>query len=127
MEKNKGKIFLNTLLWGLALWAFGYIVGMIMFAIVPKEFIGWATMPFGLIALFWVLFKKIKRDSFVCYIGLGIIWTVLAVILDYIFIVKMLSSNDYYKLDVYLYYILTLIIPIVFGWLKMKKTKIIEK
>ena len=34
--------------------------------------------------------KKITREKFTCYIGLVIIWTVTAIVLDYIFIVKLL-------------------------------------
>ena len=121
METNKGKIFLNTVLWGFALWLFGYILGFLFFAIAPKEMIGWFIMPFGIAATLWVLLKKIDREQYMCYIGLGIIWTIMAVVLDYFFIVKMLHSNDYYKLDVYLYYILTFVLPVAVGWYKFKK------
>jgi hypothetical protein len=56
-----------------------------------------------------------------CYIGLGVIWTIMAVVLDYFFIVKMLNSPDYYRLDVYLYYALTFILPVAVGWYKKSK------
>jgi len=47
------------------------------------------------------------------------IWTIIAVVFDYIFIVKLLKPLDfYYKLDVYLYYSLTFILPILVGWRK---------
>jgi len=121
METNKGKIFLNTVLWGFALWLFGYILGFVFFAFVPKELLGWYIMPFGLIAILWVLIKKIKRDGFGCYVGLGVIWTIMAIVLDYVFLVKLLNATDYYKLDVYIYYILTLILPVVVGWYKVRK------
>ena len=123
METNKRKIFLNTIFWGFVLWLFGYILGFVFFAFAPKDLIGWYIMPFGIIATLWVLFKKIKREKFTCYFGLGIIWTTMAIVLDYFFLVKLLKVTDYYKLDVYIYYILTLIIPIVVGWYKFKKTK----
>ena len=118
MEKNKGKIFLNTLMWGFILWLIGYALGMVFFAFVPKDLIGWYILPIGVIITLWVLFKKIKRESFVCYIGLGVIWTILAILLDYIFIVKLLNSASYYKLDVFVYYTLTLLLPILVGWYK---------
>lgn len=123
METNKGKIFLNTIFWGFVLWLFGYILGMVFFAFVPKGLIGWFVLPLTLIATFWVLIKKIKRESFGCYIGLGIIWTILAVALDYVFLVKLFKATEYYKFDVYLYYILTLILPMVVGWYNLKKVK----
>lgn len=119
---DKKRIFLNTLFWGFILWLFGYMLGFIFFAFIPQETIGWYVMPFGILATLWVLFKKIKRDSFGCYIGLGIFWLIIAIALDYIFLVKLLKPVDgYYKLDVYLYYALTLILPLVVGWLKTNK------
>jgi len=123
MEKNKGKIFINTVFWGFVLWLFGYILGFVFYALVPKDMLGWYILPFGVLVTVWVLLKKIERESFTCYIGLGIIWTIMAIALDYVFIVQLLNSTDYYKLDVYLYYALTLALPIGVGWYKMKRHK----
>jgi len=119
---DKKKIFLNTIFWGFILWLIGYILGFVFFALVPKELLGWYIMPLGIIITLWVLLKKIKRDSFGCYVGLGVFWTIMAIVLDYIFLVKLLKPADgYYKLDVYLYYIITFILPIIIGWLKHSK------
>jgi hypothetical protein len=89
--------------------------------IMPADMIGWAITPIGIIVTLWVLIKKIRREQFTCYIGLGVIWTIIAVVLDYIFIVKMLNSADYYKFDVYIYYATTLFLPIAVGWYKKSK------
>lgn len=123
MELSKGKIFLNTVFWGFVLWLFGYILGFIFYALVPKDVLGWFVTPFGIIATLWVLFKKIERRQFLCYVGLGLIWSIMAVVLDYFFIVKLLHSVDYYKLDVYLYYVLTFLLPFAVGWLKIRRSK----
>ena len=123
METNTGKIFLNTVWWGFLLWLFGYVLGFVFFAIVPKDVIGWCIMPFGIVATLWVLSRKIKRESFKCYIGLGVIWTIMAIALDYIFLVVPLKATDYYKPDVYLYYALTLALPLVVGWYKTIRNK----
>ncbi|MFA6295000.1 MAG: hypothetical protein WC666_01065 [Candidatus Paceibacterota bacterium] len=123
MQTNKGKIFLNTVFWGFILWFFGYALGIIFFAFVPKDLIGFFILPLGVALTLWVLLKKIKREEFMCYIGLGIVWTIMAVALDYIFIVKLFKSADYYKPDVYVYYALTLILPIIVGWWKFRKIK----
>lgn len=118
---TKKQIFLNTLGWGFALWLFGYILGFIFFALVPPAEIGWYIMPLGVLATLWVLWKKIHRDSFGCFVGVAIIWTLLAVLLDYLFIVLALQPEDgYYKLDVYLYYALTFTLPLIVGWWKRK-------
>ncbi len=123
MEKNKGKIFLNTVFWGFVLWLFGYILGFIFFAFLPKDLIGWYIMPLGIIATLWVLLKKIKRENFMCYIGLGVIWALMAIVLDYFFLVKLLKAVNYYKLDVYIYYFLTLLLPITVGSYRFNKVK----
>ena len=127
METNKGKIFLNTIFLGFILWLFGYILGMIFFAFVPKELIGWYITPIATLVTIWVLFKKIKRESLACYIGLGVVWTIMAVALDYFFLVKLLKAADYYRLDVYLYYFLTLSLPIIIGVYKSYKSNKADK
>lgn len=118
MEKFQAKILLNTLYWGILLWLFGYVLGFIFFALVPKDQIGFYILPLGTAVTLWVLFKKIRRESFFCYIGLGVVWTVIALALDYIFIVRLLRSSGYYKTDVY--YALTFLLPIIVGWYKRK-------
>jgi hypothetical protein len=115
---NNKQIFLNTVFWGFILWLIGYILGFIFFAFVPKDLIGWYILPFGAIVTLWALFKKIARKEFKCYIGLAIFWTLIAVILDYFLIVKLLNSPNYYKTDVYIYYLLTFLLPIIVGYYK---------
>lgn len=110
---------ISTLLWGFILWLIGYIAGMLLFFVVPKNYIGWIITPFATVLTVLVLIKKIKRPQLFCYVGLGVLWTIMAVGLDYLFIVKMLhTENIYYKPDVYLYYFLTLLLPILVGYWK---------
>lgn len=109
--------------WGFILWLIGYILGMILFLIVPISMIGWILMPVGIIITLWVLLNRIKASSLQYYLFLAIIWTLIAIVLDYFFLVKLLNPADfYYKLDVYLYYALTFILPILVGWRKNNKT-----
>jgi len=114
------KQFLKDALgWGFILWLIGYALGMIFFAIVPPAMIGWVITPIGIVITLWVLFKKIKGDTFQYYLKLAFIWTAIAIVLDYLFIVKALKPADgYYKLDVYLYYLLTFALPLFVGWRK---------
>ncbi|MFA6190114.1 MAG: hypothetical protein WC711_01190 [Candidatus Staskawiczbacteria bacterium] len=125
MEKEKLKILKNSVVWGIGLWFIGWVLGIVAFMVVPVNMIGWVVSPIGIIITLWVLFKKINRDSLQCYFGLGVVWTVIAVILDYLFLVLLFKPADgYYKLDVYLYYITTLILPIIVGLIKFRKQKI---
>jgi hypothetical protein len=111
----------NMLFWGFILWLFGYFAGMVLFFIVPKNLIGWVITPFATILTIWVLINKVKRPELKCYFGTGLIWTIMAILLDYIFIVQMLKTgNSYYKPDVYLYYLLTFSLPIIVGYWKYR-------
>ncbi len=108
--------------WGFILWLIGYVIGIVLFFIVPPSLIGWVALPIGLIITLWVLLKKVKGDTLQYYLILGAVWTVIAVVFDYLFIVKVFNPADgYYKLDVYLYYALTFVLPPTIGW--WKKTK----
>lgn len=76
-------------------------------------------MPIGILLTLLVLFKKIKLTSLKNYLFLAIGWTLIAIICDYLFLVKVFNPADgYYKLDVYLYYFLTFLLPILAGWKK---------
>lgn len=107
--------------WGLILWVIGYLLGIIFFMILPRPLIGWAIMPIATVITVWILFNKIKSNSIGYYVLIGMVWAAIAVGLDYIFIVKLLNPPDgYYKLDVHLYYLLTLTLPVTVGLLKSK-------
>ncbi len=109
----------NSLGWGLILWLIGYVLSFILFFIVPPSFIGWTIMPIGIAITLWVLFKKIRSENFRHYLILAFAWTVIAIVLDYFFIIKALSPADgYYKPAVYLYYALTFVLPFLVGWKK---------
>jgi len=107
----------DALGWGFVLWLIGYALGVALFAFVPASLIGWMITPFATALTFWVAFKKVKGST-LQYLGLvGLVWLVIALVGDYLFIVKAFKPADgYYKADVYLYYVLTLAIPLFAGW-----------
>lgn len=113
----------DALGWGFVLWLIGYVLGIVFFFIVPRQAIGWFIMPIGTIVTLFVLIKKIKSGDLRYYSALAAAWTAIAVILDYLFIVKALNSaGGYYKPDVYAYYILTFILPLAAGYWKTVRT-----
>lgn len=102
--------------WGTLLWVIGYILGIVLFMAVPPALLGWVIMPIGIVVTLWVLLKKIKSNSFKYYVSLAVIWTLLAILLDYFLLVKVFKpTGGYYKLDVYLYYIVTFSLPLLVG------------
>jgi uncharacterized membrane protein len=114
------KQFLKDALgWGIVLWLIGYVLGIVLFFIVPNSMIGWIIMSMGIIIALWILFKKVKGDSFQYYVLLALVWVLIAIVCDYFFLVKLMKPADgYYKLDVYLYYAITFILPLLVGWRK---------
>jgi hypothetical protein len=112
---------MNNFGWGFILWLLGYLLSFVLFFIVPLSYIGWILMPLGILVTLWVLFKKITIKEFKQYLIIAVIWALIAIVLDYLFIVKTLNPVDgYYKPSVYIYYILTLILPAIVGWYKTK-------
>jgi len=112
----------DALGWGIVLWAIGYALGFVFYFVLPPTLIGWAILPIGTIITLWVLFMKVKGRGLRYYGDLAGAWMVIAVVFDYLFIVRLLSPADgYYKTDVYLYYALTFILPFIAGWLKGRK------
>ncbi|MFA5928889.1 MAG: hypothetical protein WC838_06300 [Candidatus Margulisiibacteriota bacterium] len=114
----------DTLGWGFLLWFIGYILGIILFPFVANATLGWFIMPVGIVVTLWVLFTKIKSDKLPYYALLALTWTIIAIVFDYFFLVKLFKPADgYYKLDVYLYYILTFGLPLLTGSYKSMTAK----
>jgi hypothetical protein len=110
----------DSLIWGFVLWLIGYLLSFILFFMVPPMIIGWIIAPIGTGITLFVLFKKIKSSNFKYFLTLAIIWTIMAIIFDYFFIVKLLSPVGYYKPAVFLYYGLTFGLPLFVSWRNKK-------
>lgn len=107
--------------WGFLLWLIGYALGIILFSVLPTSTIGWVIMPIGILITVWVLIKRIKSTSFKHFVLLSVVWVLIAIVCDYFFLVRAFQPEDgYYKLDVYLYYALTFLLPLVVGWWKAR-------
>jgi hypothetical protein len=103
--------------WGFCLWLFGYLLGVVLFAFVPASLIGWIIAPVGLSAAVWVASRKLKGGTLTYYGLVALAWLLIAALGDYLFIVIAFKPPDgYYKTDVYLYYALTVAIPLAVGW-----------
>ena len=110
--------------WGFALWLIGYVLGILLFAVVPGNLIGWVIMPIGIAVALWILLKKVKGDSLRYFAIVGLVWLLIAILCDYFFLVLLFKPADgYYKLDVYIYYAVTLLLPLAVGWRKQAVRK----
>jgi hypothetical protein len=108
--------------WGIGLWFFGYVLGFIFYGLVPADQIGWFVTPFGVAATLLVLRRYVHMQTLKDAYVVGIGWMLIAIALDYIGIVLLLAPADgYYKYDVYMYYALTLALPIV--WFVVRRSR----
>lgn len=99
--------------WGFCLWLVGYILGIAAFMLVPANMIGWVVSPIGIVVTLLVLTKKIRGNQFEYFLKLALVWTSIAIVLDYLFIVKLFANSHYYKPDVYFYYLSTFVLPLI--------------
>ncbi len=119
------QLYKDALGWGFLLWLIGYVLGFVLFALVPASLIGWIIMPIGILITLWLLLKKIHGNSLPYYFKVGLVWAVIAIACDYVFLVLLLKPTDgYYKLDVYVYYVLTFALPVMVGWWKLRKKNV---
>ncbi|MDE2182035.1 MAG: hypothetical protein KGJ78_03330 [Alphaproteobacteria bacterium] len=114
----------DALGWGLVLWLIGYVLGILLFFVLPPAVLGWVILPIGLVITLWVLFAAVKGATIRYYGVIAVVWTALAVVLDYLFIVRLFHPADgYYRPDVYLYYSLTFVLPFVVGFFKTRRAE----
>ena len=106
----------DTLGLGTLLWLFGYLMSLVLFFTPLSGIMGWiitAVFTPVTIVITWWWFRG--RDlALADFVRVGAIWTVLAVILDYLFIVRLFQAS-YYGPDVFVYYALTFLIPVGVG------------
>ena len=101
---------------GTMLWLLGYLVSLVIFFSPCADIMGWiiiAVFTPVTIAITWWWFKeRVLPLSY--YITVGIIWAAIAIVLDYLFIVRLFQAT-YYGPDVFVYYALTFLIPVGVG------------
>jgi hypothetical protein len=101
---------------GTALWLLGYLASLLLFFTPLARVMGWILITIFTpvtLAVTWWWFRG-RNLSLTYFVGIGIAWTAIAVVLDYLFIVR-LFQTPYYGPDVYLYYALTFLIPVGVG------------
>jgi hypothetical protein len=103
---------------GIFFWLIGYLAGILLFFTPFSDSMGWILLviftPFTIWVTWW-WFKSRERLSLLYYAGVGITWTLIAVVLDYLFIVTLFGSAAYYTPHIFLYYALMFLIPVGVG------------
>jgi len=122
------KFLKDSLGWGVVLWLIGYVLGIVLFMAVPANMIGWVIMPIGILITLWVSLRLrsgqvigAQGQDMVYYLKVAVVWTAIAIVFDYFFLVLLFKpAGGYYKLDVYFYYVTTFVLPLLVGYFKTK-------
>ena len=103
---------------GILFWLVGYLAGILLFFTPYKDNMGWIMLviftPFTIVITGW-WFRQREHLPLQYYAGVGMAWALIAVVLDYLFIVMLFGSPAYYSLHIYLYYALMFLIPVGAG------------
>jgi len=101
---------------GAGLWLIGYLASLLLFFSPFAGIMGWILLivftPVTIAVAWWWFRARDLALSY--YAGVGAAWTVIAVVLDYLFIVLLFQAT-YYGFDVFVYYALTFLIPVGVG------------
>jgi len=109
---------------GLLLWLAGYLASMaVYFSPLPYPLWGKVVLllyiPFA--AAFAVYLFRERNQSMRYYAGVGLAWSLIAIVLDYPFIVLRFGAYQYYTPDVYFYYAVMFLIPVGVGIYRNRK------
>jgi len=102
---------------GTALWLIGYLASLVLFFSPFAGFMGWILITVFTpvtIAIVWWWFRKRGHLPLQYYAGVGVAWVLIAIVLDYLFIVQLFQAH-YYETDVFVYYAVTFLIPVGVG------------
>jgi hypothetical protein len=118
MQSRSRRSLLGTMSWGLARRVVGYALAMVAFAFVPSDRIGWLILPVLIPLTFILAYKRLARADLRSshYLLVAVAWLGLAVVLDYVLVVRAFNVSGYYDADVVIYYFVTFIAPLVVGW-----------
>ena len=83
---------------GTALWLIGYLASLVLFFTPYAGIMGWillaAFTPVTIAIVLW-WFRKRERLPLKYYAGVGVAWVLIAIVLDYLFIVLLFQANYY--------------------------------
>jgi hypothetical protein len=106
----------DTIGLGTFFWMLGYLASMVLFFSPFTGTMGWIITavftPFTIVITWW--WFRARNLSLPYYAVVGTVWTMIAVVLDYLFIVLLFQAS-YYGPDVFVYYALTFFIPVAIG------------
>ena len=117
MSKLAKTTLVDAPLLGIFVWFIGYLAGIVLYFFLSPDILGWVLFAIFtpiVILLCYMRFGK-REESISYYAFVAAVWLIVAIVFDYLFLVKLLNPPVYYKLDVYVYYASTFLIPFLIG------------
>lgn len=102
---------------GMVLWLIGYLASLTLFFSPYAGIMGWILLAIFTpvtCAIAWWWFRSREPLNLQYYVGVGVAWMLIAVVLDYLFIVLLFQAT-YYGPDAFVYYAVTFLIPVGVG------------
>ncbi len=115
---------IDTFVYGLVLWVIGFALGMALFPFVDVSIMGWFIMPVVLIVALILAVRMRRRRSAApvsYFIGVGVVWVMVSLILDYLILVQAYNAEGFYDTDIVIYYVGMFLIPIVVSVIPIKE------
>lgn len=99
------------------LWFIGYITSIILYFIVPSDIPGWILFVLFTPLLIAITLARFRKRSLLLryYVIIAVIWTGIAIVSDFLFIVLLFKPENYYHASVFVYYLETFLVPFITG------------
>ena len=117
MSKLAKTILVDAPLLGIFVWLIGYLAGIVLYFFLSPDILGWVLSAIFTPIVILLCYKRFakREESISYYASVAAVWLIVALVFDYLFLVKLLNPPVYYKLDVYVYYASTFLIPFLVG------------
>jgi len=107
----------DTLGLGFGLWLLGFALGMMLFPFVAVAVMGRYIIAVMLPVTLYAAYKRFAglKETTGYYLLVGISWLLIAVVFDYVFLVKAFQAPNFYDTDIMVAYALSFLVPVAVG------------
>jgi uncharacterized membrane protein SirB2 len=117
MDRKTKTRLIDTIGLGFLIWLIGYIASILLWGFVSHDILGWILFVVFTPLMAYLPYRRFRsrNETAGYYFLVALVWLLIAVVFDYLFIVKLFDAKDYYKLDIFVYYTVTFLAPLLIG------------
>jgi len=117
MERKTKTKLIDTLGLGFVIWLIGYIASILLWGFISHDILGWVIFVIFIPLMAYMPYRRFRsrKETAGYYLLVALAWLLIALVFDYLFIVKLFDAKDYYKLDIFVYYAVTFLAPLLIG------------